>query len=184
MKIKRQKQFGAAYKLKRILVKGRAGKKAANEIAWGLQLNPGGMIKEGIAKTAENPLTVASQVAATPLHVAAASTLGPGASVVAAALPNSVPYVVGEQALKKNFPGYAKATEAAGKAVRKSKTLDAVLGKQPEVTLQNSGPRASIMEKAKYNLRSGIADISGGLQSAGKAGVKLIRGFSKNNDKV
>ena len=182
MIIKRQKEFGASYKLKRLLVGGRNAKKGANEIAWKFRLAPRETIKEGLAKTAENPITVASQVAATPLAVAAASPLGPVASGAVATLPNSVPFVMGEQALKKHVPAYASATKKAGQAVRKSETLDAALGKQPTVTFRNAGPGASFKEKARYNIKSGLADISGGIQNAGGAAIKLIRGYSKKDD--
>ena len=161
-------------------VKSAPGK--ANEIGWKMRLNPRGTIKEGLAITAENPITVASQVAATPLHVATAGTIGPAAQVVTAALPNSVPYVMGEAALKKHSKGYARFTKKAGDAVRRSKTLDAALGKQPEITAANSGPGATLKEKAKYNLRSGLADISGGIQAAGKAGYKFLQRMASDTE--
>ena len=182
MIIKRQKEFGVSYKLKRLLVGGRNAKKGANEIAWKLRLAPRETIKEGLAKTAENPISVTSQVAATPLAMAAVSPLGPAASGAVAALPNSVPFVAGEAALKKYVPAYASATKKAGQAVRKSETLDAALGKQPTVTFRNAGPGASFKEKARYNIKSGLADISGGIQNAGGAAIKLIRGYSKKDD--
>jgi hypothetical protein len=181
MIIKRQKSFSIAYKAKKVLVRGRQAKRGANKLAWDMQLNPRGTIKEGLAKTAENPLTVASQVAATPVHVATAGALGPTAQLVTAALPNSVPYVLGEAAIKKHVPAYAKATKKAGQAVRGSKTLDAAMGVQPTVTFRNAGPNASLGERVKYNVRSGLADISGGIQSAGKSAIKLIRGYSDHD---
>ena len=172
--VSEQKSFSAKKGLVKKLSKGlKETKQAAKEIAWGLKLDPKGTIKEGIAKTVENPITITSQVAATPLHVAGAGLIGPSAQVATALLPNSVPYVIGEAALKKKFPSYAKATKKAGNAVRKSEVVDAVLGKEPKVNFKNSGPNANIIEKAKYNVKSGLADISNSIQAAGKSISKL-----------
>lgn len=177
-----QKDFSAKTKLAQKIIKGaKNAKEAVKKTAWDLQLNPRGTIKEGMAKVAENPITMTSQIAATPLHVATAGTLGPAAQVVTAALPNSVPYVMGEAALKKHSKGYAKFTKKAGESVRKSKTVDALLGKNPEVTVANSGPNASFKEKAKYNLRSGLADISNGVQAAGKSIARMAQ-FSETEE--
>lgn len=181
MIILRQKEYGAAYKMKKALVRGRQAKRSIQDTAMKVAIDPRGMAKEGLAITAENPMTVASQIAATPVHVATAGAFGPAAQVVTAALPNSVPYVMGEAALKKHVPSYARATKKAGQAVRNSKTVDAALGVQPAVTYANAGPNATMKEKVKYNLRSGLADISNGVTNAGTAAFKLIRGYSKHD---
>ena len=167
--------------MKKALVRGRQAKRSIQDTAMKVAIDPRGMAKEGLAITAENPMTVASQIAATPVHVATASAFGPAAQVVTAALPNSVPYVMGEAALKKHVPSYARATKKAGQAVRNSKTVDAALGVQPAVTYANAGPNATMKERVKYNLRSGLADISNGVTNAGTAAFKLIRGYSKHD---
>lgn len=176
MIILRQKQYGIIAKAGKAI---KSGKKTVKDLAWKMELNPRGTIKEGLAKTAENPITIASQIAAAPAHMVDASTISPAAVPVVAALPNSVPYVLGEAALKKHVPSYAKATKKAGESVRKSKTLDAAMGIQPKVTFQNAGPGAKFKDKAMYNIQSGLADISGGIQGAGKSALKLVRGYSQ-----
>lgn len=176
----KDKTFSAPSKI----IKGIKGaKKAINDTAWKMRLNPERTIKEGMAKVAENPISASSQVLASPVAMAASNAVGgPVLAASVGAFPHSTYWIGGERLLKKNFPKYDKITQKAGKKVRESKTLDSVLGKEPKVNFKNAGPKADLSEKIKYNLRSGISDISNGVKAAGKSIAKMAS-FSSSKQK-
>ena len=180
----KQQEFSAKEKIMKTASSLKKIKKSVNDAAWKMKLDPKGTIKEGVAKAAENPITAASQVVATPAALGAANAVGgPILAAAVSPIPHSAYWIAGEQALKKKSPGYAKFTKKSGDAVRKSKTIDSLLGKNPEVNFKNSGPSASLKEKVKYNLRSGLADISNGVQAAGRNISKMAQFSEKESQK-
>lgn len=154
-------------------------KNKINELCWGMKFNPKDTTKEALALAAENPGGVASQLLAGPVAMGAGAAIAgtPGALAMAP-FPHSAYWIAGEQALKKRSPGYARVTKKMGNAVRKSKNVDALVGKSPEVNYQNAGPNAPLKEKLKYNLRSGVSDISNGIQTLGKGAYRFLQRMS------
>lgn len=165
-------------------------KKALENAAWGLELNPQETVKQGIkggtVLAAEHPLVFIGKTTGIPLSTGIGYMVaGPEGATAMAMSP--IGFGSGLAAMdpvvQKTWPAYHRVTKKAGDAVRNSKgydsVLDAIVGRDPQVTLKNSGPNATFLERAGYNAKSGIADISRGLQGIGKAIWKTAKHFSE-----
>lgn len=187
-----QKDFSAKSVAKKAASYVKRKGKGVNNLAWGMEINPQETVKSGLKSgielAAEHPVLASGKALGIPLSYGAGYALGGAEAATAMA---SMPVGVGtaiaslEPALKKTFKGYNRATKAAGEKVRKSKKLDQVLdsvvGREPKVNIKNAGPNASLKDKAWYNLRSGIADISNGVQAAGKHIARMAQ-FSETEE--
>jgi hypothetical protein len=203
MIIKRQKQFVHPIVAKAItttpgrsvmsgLIKvaktGEKLKEGTNNLAWRLKLNPRETVKsglkEGTAKVVENPDLVLANTVGTAGQYAALHAIDP--TLAAASLAPGMPGFGTVYTAARAKIGTPASFKKAGDVVRNSKgfdkALDTVVGNQPKVTFRNSGPNARLKDRVSYNVRSGLADISNGIQNTGGAVVKLVKTYSKHDD--
>ena len=168
--------------------------KALNNAAWNLKLNPQETIKRGIKSgteyAAKYPLVATGKSLGIPISSAVGYAIaGPEGMLYANASPVGVGTMIAsvDPILHKTSPKYDRITKKASEAVKNSKgfdqALDSIVGRDPQVTFRNSGPHAPFSEKLKYNIQSGVADISKGIQGAGKSVVKLLRHFSEEEER-
>ena len=160
----------------------------ASAKTWQYKLNPQEAakqdIKSGIIATAEHPIGVVGTVAgnlSTPVGAVLTATGNPlGPKLMKA--PITEVSLGFENIGRKLIPAYDKGTKKLGQKLRNSKGFDssigAIVGKEPAVNFQNSGPRASLRNRVGYNIRSGIADISNGVQAGVKTINNYLKGFS------
>jgi len=164
--------------------------KSINNAAWNLKLNPQETVKQGIKQgteyAAKYPLVATGKSLGIPISSAVGYAIaGPEGMIYANTSPVGVGTMIAsvDPILHKTSSKYDRMTKKAAEAVRNSKgfdqALDSLVGRNPQVTIRNSGPHAPFSEKLKYNLQSGVADISNGIQGAGKSVVKLLKRFSE-----
>lgn len=168
--------------------------KALNNAAWNLELNPQETIKRGIKSgteyAARYPLVATGKSLGIPISSAVGyAVAGPEGMLYANASPVGVGTIIAsvDPILHKTSPKYDRMTKKASEAVKNSKgfdqALDSIVGRDPQVTFRNSGPHAPFSEKLKYNIQSGVADISKGIQGAGGSVVKLLKRFSEEEER-
>ena len=168
--------------------------KVLNNAAWNLELNPQETVKQGIKRgteyAARYPLVATGKTLGIPISSAVGyAVAGPEGMLYANASPVGVGTMIAsvDPILHKTSPKYDRMTKKASEAVKNSKgfdqALDSIVGRDPQVTFRNSGPNAPFSEKLKYNIHSGVADISKGIQGTGKSVMRFLKRFSEEEER-
>lgn len=121
-------------------------------------VSPGAAAKEVVGMAAENPVAALGNVA--PI---------PGSRIIS---------IFAEDGLKKS-KSYDRATKKAGKFIRNNEVVGSIFGEQPQIP---TGISTSPKSKFMYHLKSGLADISTGVQNFGRAAYRTAAYMASNTE--